>query len=182
VGSIIINCPNCSRPNSIDSQHIGKNARCGACQSVFRVPDGSQPVANKPQQAAGQPSPPPASSYTAANYPGAAQTPYSTASPPPPYPTASPPPPYSPASPPPPYPTAAPPPPEFLQNLSTLGPTGFRCPFCQATAGVYTKDQISTGGWVVFAVLLITCWPLFWIGLLIKEQTTHCCHCHLRIG
>lgn len=156
MSSIIINCPNCSRQNSIDSQHIGKHAKCGACKSVFLVSDGTQPVGGAVGSAAVTSSGTPYNESAPINY--------STV---------------------PPAGTAIgqdSPSPQFLQNLSTVGQTGFRCPFCQSNAGLYTRDQISTAGWVVFAVLLMSCAPLCWIGLLIKEPTNHCGNCHLRIG
>jgi hypothetical protein len=37
--------------------------------------------------------------------------------------------------------------------------------------------KISTGGWVLFVGLLILCFPLCWIGLLIKSSWKECPHC-----
>src|SRR2546425_588926 len=46
---------------------------------------------------------------------------------------------------------------------------GFRCPYCNTSALPTTRSQISTAGWVTFVLLLVLlCWPLCWIGLLIK--------------
>ena len=59
---------------------------------------------------------------------------------------------------------------------------GFRCPFCQTTLLPVASQQISTAGWVTFAVLLFTCLPLFWIGLLMKEEQRHCRQCGMRLG
>lgn len=42
------------------------------------------------------------------------------------------------------------------------------------------KSEISTAGWVTFAVLLAVCWPLFWIGLLMKEEYRACADCGRR--
>jgi hypothetical protein len=70
--------------------------------------------------------------------------------------------------------------PDFLQGMSTTG-TPSVCPYCHSSSGYYFSEQISTAGWVTFAVLMVTCWPLFWIGLLIKEQQTHCRTCHVRL-
>jgi hypothetical protein len=61
-------------------------------------------------------------------------------------------------------------------------PTGFSCPFCQATSPPVRAQRISTGGWITFAVLLVVCFPLFWIGLLIKEDYTSCSACGIRLG
>ncbi len=41
--------------------------------------------------------------------------------------------------------------------------------------------RISVAGWIVFAVLLLFCFPLFWIGLLIKEEYRSCYECGVRI-
>jgi hypothetical protein len=44
-----------------------------------------------------------------------------------------------------------------------------------------TTRRISTGGWVVFVVLLVVFFPLFWIGLLIKEENRVCRVCRVRL-
>lgn len=59
---------------------------------------------------------------------------------------------------------------------------GYRCPRCASQAlPVHTK-RISTAGWIVFAVLLVFFFPLFWIGLLIKEDVRLCPACNLKLG
>jgi hypothetical protein len=50
------------------------------------------------------------------------------------------------------------------------------CPSCGCRQVVY-KSEISTAGWVTFAVLLAVCWPLFWIGLMMKEEFRACADC-----
>src|SRR4051812_17128116 len=62
------------------------------------------------------------------------------------------------------------------------GGDGFECPFCGSTEEPTTQKKISTGGWIVFAVLLLVCWPLFWIGLLMKEDVTVCYDCGRKIS
>jgi len=54
---------------------------------------------------------------------------------------------------------------------------GFRCPFCGSDAPPMIARRISTGGWIVFAALLLFCFPLFFIGLLIKEEYRACSWC-----
>ena len=44
-----------------------------------------------------------------------------------------------------------------------------------------TKRRISTGGWITFGVLLVLCFPLFWIGLLIKEDYRVCGTCLAKL-
>jgi DNA-directed RNA polymerase subunit RPC12/RpoP len=60
--------------------------------------------------------------------------------------------------------------------------TGYRCPRCMSNVMPRTERKISTGGWITFAVLLVTFFPLFWIGLLIKEDVHTCPACNMRIG
>ncbi len=55
------------------------------------------------------------------------------------------------------------------------------CPRCASQAVRYEK-KISTAGWIVFAVLLVTFFPLFWIGFLLKEDVKVCQVCNYRIG
>src|SRR5690349_10419840 len=43
----------------------------------------------------------------------------------------------------------------------------FRCPNCNTHLPPLLERKISTAGWITFAVLLVTVFPLFWIGLLI---------------
>lgn len=54
------------------------------------------------------------------------------------------------------------------------------CPRC---AGQFVKQErkISTAGWIVFAVLLVTFFPLFWIGFLIKEDVKICQICNFKL-
>ncbi len=59
---------------------------------------------------------------------------------------------------------------------------GYRCPNCASTYPPVVSQQISLAGWIVFASLLIFCLPLFWIGLLMKEEQRICPMCRTRIG
>ncbi len=58
----------------------------------------------------------------------------------------------------------------------------FRCPACQSTVPPRMERRISTGGWITFAALLIFFFPLFWIGLLIKEDVLVCQTCNSRLS
>jgi len=60
-------------------------------------------------------------------------------------------------------------------------PTYF-CPRCQCPTIPRYQQRISTGGWVVFALLLVFFFPLFWIGLLIKETFVSCGRCGFRMS
>lgn len=56
------------------------------------------------------------------------------------------------------------------------------CPFCATTYPPMVQRRISTGGWVTFAVLFLFCFPLFWIGLLMKENRLVCSACLRRLA
>lgn len=60
----------------------------------------------------------------------------------------------------------------------------YRCPNCTTEMMPRFEKKISTTGWIVFAVLLVTVFPLFWIGLLIKEDVPFCqtCNAKLKLG
>ena len=57
----------------------------------------------------------------------------------------------------------------------------YRCPNCLGQFLPRTERRISTAGWITFAVLLVFFFPLFWIGLLIKEEVHVCPSCNARI-
>lgn len=58
----------------------------------------------------------------------------------------------------------------------------FHCPRCSSNILPSYTRKISTAGWIVFAVLLVTFFPLFWIGLLIKEDVMICPVCQTQIN
>lgn len=64
---------------------------------------------------------------------------------------------------------------------NTAAPT-FACPRCMNRYPPRHERRISTAGWIVFAVLLVTVFPFFWIGLLIKEDVWVCQACNARIA
>ncbi|MBV9210726.1 MAG: LITAF-like zinc ribbon domain-containing protein [Acidobacteria bacterium] len=65
---------------------------------------------------------------------------------------------------------------------ATPQPAGFRCPYCQSTYPPRIGSRISNDGWLVFALLLLFCAPLFWIGLLMKEEYRMCVNCGSKFG
>ncbi len=87
---------------------------------------------------------------------------------------------------------------QFTPNASTSGIVGtqpaplafrqnqiaqnFRCPRCTSQFMPRLERRISTAGWVTFAVLLVFFFPLFWIGLLIKEDVPVCQTCNLKLS
>jgi lipopolysaccharide-induced tumor necrosis factor-alpha factor len=60
--------------------------------------------------------------------------------------------------------------------------SGFRCRYCESTARPRTQNQISVAGWIVFAVMLVFCFPLFWIGLLMTEDVKTCSDCGRKLS
>lgn len=76
--------------------------------------------------------------------------------------------------------------PVFVQQpvpvaVAGVGPV-LHCPYCRAHAPALVQQRISTAGWITFGVLLFVFLPLFWIGLLIKENYYVCSHCGVRLG
>lgn len=69
-------------------------------------------------------------------------------------------------------------PPQHYQPQSMT--TGYQCPRCASRLYPKITRQISTAGWIVFAVLLLTFFPLFWVGFLIKEDMQVCQICGHR--
>jgi DNA-directed RNA polymerase subunit RPC12/RpoP len=61
---------------------------------------------------------------------------------------------------------------------------GFRCPFCGTEEPPYWSQEISAGGWTLFAVMLVSIVlaPLCWIGLLITEERRNCADCGMRLN
>ena len=57
----------------------------------------------------------------------------------------------------------------------------FRCPHCMSHYPPRVERRISTAGWITFAVLLVFFFPLFWIGLLIKEEVQICQTCNTKL-
>ena len=62
-----------------------------------------------------------------------------------------------------------------------LGPV-LQCPFCHYTGPVRLEQKVSVGGWIVLCVVLIVFFPLFWIGLLIKDDYYACNSCGIKLG
>jgi RNA polymerase subunit RPABC4/transcription elongation factor Spt4 len=71
------------------------------------------------------------------------------------------------------------------QNLAFQGQQyiagNYRCPRCGTNHLPITKRQISTAGWITFAVLLVLTGILFWIGLLIREDVKSCPICNFKM-
>lgn len=70
------------------------------------------------------------------------------------------------------------------QQLAYQKPYGIMktggCPRCNSQVVPRVERKISNAGWIVFAVLLVSFFPLFWIGFLIKEDVHICPVCQYR--
>lgn len=53
----------------------------------------------------------------------------------------------------------------------------YGCPFCKSPYPPLVVEKISVGGWIVFILLFLVCFPVCWIGLLMKEQNSICATC-----
>jgi len=71
--------------------------------------------------------------------------------------------------------------PPIPQQTFPLGQPYYYCHRCKKYVYPVPSSQISGAGWVVFALLLIFCLPLFWIGFLIREAILVCPFCRLKI-
>jgi hypothetical protein len=56
----------------------------------------------------------------------------------------------------------------------------YHCTRCGSNHPPVMQRQISTAGWIVFAIILVTFFPLFWIGLLIKDNVMICPVCNFK--
>lgn len=68
------------------------------------------------------------------------------------------------------------------QPMPQMQPLGYHCPRCGTTAPPKINKRISDGGWIVFVIMILFCFPLFWIGLLMKEEERVCSMCLAKIG
>lgn len=70
----------------------------------------------------------------------------------------------------------------YQQQSAPLSAFSYRCPRCAAQTPPRFVKKISPAGWIVFAALLVVFFPLFWIGLLIKEDVRICPVCNGKVG
>lgn len=73
--------------------------------------------------------------------------------------------------------------PAHLANFQN-GPmaANYRCINCGTTFLPRIERKISQAGWITFALLLVFFFPLFWIGLLVKEDQYVCPMCRRRVA
>lgn len=60
---------------------------------------------------------------------------------------------------------------------------GFRCPYCDTDRKPASHSKITTGGWITFWVLFaFLCWPVCWVGLMMRENYRQCRGCGMKLG
>ena len=67
-------------------------------------------------------------------------------------------------------------------EAARVAPIGFCCPYCRSTRPPKLSSKVSTVGWVIFTVLLLTTCVLSPIGLLVRENFRICPQCKITLG
>lgn len=62
-----------------------------------------------------------------------------------------------------------------------MGFAKFHCPYCSTTTPPVEKSNISQGGWILFVVFLVVCFPVCFLGLLIREKHKYCASCGMKL-
>ena len=70
---------------------------------------------------------------------------------------------------------------ELRRSPLTLPNAGFSCPYCQTTQPPTWKSEVSTIGWIVFAILLVTTCFFCFVGLFIRDRFRVCSQCKIRL-
>lgn len=77
-------------------------------------------------------------------------------------------------------------PPAVQPPPAPLPPMGrFTCPFCGNQGPPIISKTMSSGGWILFAVLLVFCLPLCWLPFVLngtKEEVRKCYGCGAKLG
>ena len=71
--------------------------------------------------------------------------------------------------------------PPSTQDYPVKPANRFQCPYCQTNTIPQMKSEISTVGWIVFGVLLVTTCVFCWIGFFIKDNFRVCSQCGIRL-
>ena len=165
-------CPRCQTVMQTLADKVGGEVGCPQCQHKFRLVDtgpsenqatmdfsdrGSDAPTMPPQNAPAGSSWSQSDSYANASNPsGGWQQPAKFESPP--------------ANP-------------YAHNGLSSGLTGqsFACPYCQTTNPPIWRSEVSTIGWIVFAVLLVTTCVFCFVGLFIRNRYRVCSQCRVRL-
>ncbi|MCY2926420.1 MAG: hypothetical protein NT031_13460 [Planctomycetota bacterium] len=60
--------------------------------------------------------------------------------------------------------------------------SGFTCPGCGTDLPPFVEAKVTAVGWVLTVVLLFAFFPLFWLGLLVKQKRFVCSNCGRQIA
>jgi lipopolysaccharide-induced tumor necrosis factor-alpha factor len=77
------------------------------------------------------------------------------------------------------------PPAQFNAQSSAINhvpANSYHCPNCGTNAPPILRSKISDGGWLVFVLMLVFCFPLFWIGFLMRQQYSVCPACLRKLS
>lgn len=72
--------------------------------------------------------------------------------------------------------------PVFALPITNDDQPGFRCVYCRSRRLPISVSHPSGSGWVVFFILLLTCFPFCVIGLCIRDHYKKCADCGIRLG
>jgi hypothetical protein len=68
-----------------------------------------------------------------------------------------------------------------MPEIVPMGAPDSRCRECGYIGEPAVGSKVSAGGWVTLVVLVFLCLPLFWVGLLLREQYPICPRCRWRM-
>lgn len=66
--------------------------------------------------------------------------------------------------------------------MPSLIPIPKECPACNSESPPVSASKVASEGWIVFFVLLFLCFPLCFIGLLIRDKYQACASCGIELG
>ena len=164
-------CPRCQTIMQTGAEKIGYDVACPHCAHRFRLVESSDSASNSGPPSGGDRSAtlPPSKSPTTRENP-VTQRPASSPSEP--------------------IPGSGKPPAAF-SNHGSQAPVigrvpapqpGFACPYCGTHSPPIWKSEVSTIGWIVFAVLFVTTCVFCFIGLFIRDRYRVCSNCKIRLG
>lgn len=58
----------------------------------------------------------------------------------------------------------------------------FRCPYCSSSKTPTTINETSLAGWIVFAAMILVCFPFCFLGWFITEENHYCGYCKKKIN
>jgi len=67
-----------------------------------------------------------------------------------------------------------------VQPVVVVG--GFVCPYCRTNLPPRLTSHVSPAGWVILVLLLLLCWPLFWVGFFFREEVCRCRNCGRQVA